>query len=71
MDPMMLSDHHPISMTLTFPDKINNTYIWKLDPSILTDETNEKVIGEWLTNYFTENDTPDTSNLYSSNTKKD
>lgn len=63
IDPMTLSDHHPISMTLTFPDKLHHTFTWKLDPSILTDKKNEQEIRDCLTNDFTENDTPDTSKL--------
>lgn len=60
---MTFSDHHPITVTLTFPDKFEYTYIWRLDPSVLTDFTKEQEIRNCLTNYFTENDTPDTSKL--------
>lgn len=60
---MTLSDLHPISMTFTIPDKGNQTYIWKLDPSILTDEINVQEIHKCLSDYFTENDTPDTSKM--------
>lgn len=61
IDPMTHSNHHPISMTLTFLDKLNRTYIWKLDPTLLTDNNKVQKISSCLRDYFTENDTPDTS----------
>lgn len=38
IEPMLLSDHHPISMTLTWPDKNTFNKIWHLDSSLLTPE---------------------------------
>lgn len=37
IDPMILSDHNPISMTLTIPLFRHTNLIWRLDNSLLTD----------------------------------
>lgn len=37
IDPMFLSDHHPISLTLSFPEVPTRPTSWRLDPSLLTD----------------------------------
>lgn len=61
IDPMYLSDHHPISMTLEFPNTNTRPQIWRLDPSLLTDTAIMTNIQERLSLYFTENDSPDIS----------
>lgn len=60
---MVLSDHHPITLTMTFPEHIPHAKTWRLDASILTDKTRLVKIHTCLINYFRENNTPDTSQL--------
>lgn len=38
IEPMFLSDHHPVTLTLSFPDTDFRTKIWRLNPSLLKDE---------------------------------
>ncbi|XP_077340933.1 uncharacterized protein LOC143986462 [Lithobates pipiens] len=60
---MTISDHHPISLTLTLPETNDRTFIWKLDPSLLTDKSVEDDLRKCLSDYFSENNSPDTSNM--------
>lgn len=62
-EPMILSDHHPVSITLTFPERVTHAQIWRLDLTILTDITDTTEIRKCLVNYFKENNTPDTSSI--------
>lgn len=48
-------------MTLSLPDTPHRSYVWKLDPTLLTDELKVEDIRSCLRDYFIENDTPDTS----------
>lgn len=63
IEPMTLSDHHSISVTLTFPNKITHTQIWRLDSNILTDKIREAEICKCLVEYFNENNTPENFKL--------
>lgn len=40
IEPMLLSDHHPITMSLTLPEHITRSRIWRLDDSLLLDPEN-------------------------------
>lgn len=61
IDPMLLSDHNPISMTLTFSLSQAHLPIWCLDNSLLTDLDITQKITTYLTQYFQENDSADVS----------
>lgn len=61
IDPMFLSDHHPISMSLLIPESSTRSLHWRLDSSLLTDPTVISKIQKCLLQYFLENDHPDTS----------
>lgn len=61
IEPMFLSDHHPISCTLTFPETEYRTKTWKLNPSLLKDPDNLSRLKWRIQLYFAENDTPDIS----------
>lgn len=61
IDPMYLSDHHPISMTLAFSHTQPRHHIWRLDPSLLTDTATMTAIQQRLLLYFKENDSPEIS----------
>lgn len=55
IDPMILPDHHPISITITFTSMPSRSHIWRLDNSILTDPENIKLLNTCLFQYFREN----------------
>lgn len=61
IDPMVLSDHNPISMTLTLPNTHTRSNIWQLDNSLLTDPANAQQITTSLSHYFAENTSVDAS----------
>lgn len=61
IEPMWLSDHHPISLTLTLPKETPFTKIWRLDPSLLTKDQDIQHIKSSIESFFDLNDTPDTS----------
>lgn len=61
IDPMFLSDHHPISLTLAFPDVLTRPTSWRLDPALLTDSAVVADLTLRLKQYFTENNSPETS----------
>lgn len=60
IEPMLLSDHHPITMSLKTPSHHSRSPIWRLDDSILLDMENTNCVSEVLSNYFLENTTDDT-----------
>lgn len=61
--PMLNSDHHSISLCLTFPKHIHTSKIWRLDSNLLTDKERIIKLRTTITNYFQDNDTPDTLSL--------
>lgn len=61
IEPMLLSDHHPITMTLTLPLTRTMSAIWRLDYSLLMDLENTHDISKLLSQYFAENVSDDTS----------
>lgn len=61
IDPMFLSDHHPISVTLTFPDLTPKTKTWRLNSSLLKDTEFTSRLTASIDTYFRENSTPDIS----------
>lgn len=58
---MVISDHHPITMTLRFPQRETFTKIWRLDSSLLTDLGDLATIKQTIVEYFCHNDTLDVS----------
>lgn len=58
---MFLSDHHPITITLTFPDYNTRTKTWRLNPSLLKDPDVIRQINTRLQQYFQENSSPETT----------
>lgn len=63
IDPMFISDHHPISLTLKFPATSPRSNTWRLDLSLLTDPSIAAEIEKRLQHFFLENDPNDTSPL--------
>lgn len=63
IDPIFLSDHHPISMTIAFPEIHPRPQHWKLDPSLLTDPAMLAEVELHIKQYFAENKPTDTSPL--------
>lgn len=61
IEPMLLSDHHPITMTLMLPLMRTRSTIWRLDDSLLLDLENTQNISKRLSQYFTGNVAGDTS----------
>lgn len=61
IEPMYISDHHPITMSLEFPSKHTRSQIWRLDPSLLTDISIVSTIHDNLKLYFQDNDSLDIS----------
>lgn len=61
IEPLLFSDHHPITLSLTFPERNLVTKIWRLDSSLLTSESDINYILTSLCNYFQENDNPETA----------
>lgn len=55
IEPMILADHNPVSITLHVPSKTARSHIWRLDNSLLTDTEISHKISEHLSNYFSEN----------------
>lgn len=58
---MFLSDHHPITVTLSFPETFTRTKIWRLNPSLLKDLAVVDHVCERIHLYFIENTSPDMS----------
>lgn len=61
IEPKLLSDHHPITITLALPQTHNRSMIWGLDDSLLLDLENTQNLSKCLSQYFKEKDTGDTS----------
>lgn len=57
------SDHAPVSITLTPPEPRTKPYMWRLNPSILTDPDALQKTTDTMRNYFAENCTEDFSPL--------
>lgn len=60
---MITSDHHSVTLNLTFPQHSHTSKIWTLDSNLLTDKERICKLSTIITNYFQDNDTPDTSTL--------
>lgn len=60
---MYFSDHHPISVTLTFPESTSRTKTWRLNSSLLKDTEFTAHIEAWIQDYFRENISPDISQI--------
>lgn len=58
IEPMFISDHHPITMSIEFMTAQSHSPIWHLDPSILTDILIASTIHNRLTQ---DNDAPEIS----------
>lgn len=58
---MFLSDHHPIKVTLSFPETYFRTKTWPLNLSLLKDPLATDTIRTWLQQYFLENSNPEVS----------
>lgn len=61
IEPMFLSDHHPIAITLSFPETCNKMKSWRLNPSLLKDPATIKHLRTRIRLYFTENTSPEVS----------
>lgn len=59
IEPSFLSDHHPITATITFPEQTPFSKSWRLDASILTDSSHLSTLTQNIKDYFSQNDTPD------------
>lgn len=53
--PMILSDHHPITGTLTLPDRNPTTKTWRLNPTLLGYVVRVQTLKEKLTECFHHN----------------
>lgn len=58
---MTLSDHHPITMTLIFPEKNIITKSWRLNTTILKDPIDIQNFNDALKDYFLQNENDETS----------
>lgn len=70
IDPMFLSNHHPISMTIALPETRTCPLSWKLDPSLLTDLSVTADVELRIKQYFEENKLTNTSPLITSEAHK-
>lgn len=61
IESMILSDHHPITMTLVFPETVTTTKMWRLDASTLADPGDLADLRQGIQDFFLHNDTPDVS----------
>lgn len=61
IEPIILSDHYPITMMLQFPEQVTKTKIWRLNTSLLKDLLEIQRYIEAIIEYFTLNKTSDTS----------
>lgn len=55
IEPMILSDHNPITMTIQIPYARVASHIWRLDSSLLTDSEITQSVSQNLAQYFSEN----------------
>lgn len=58
IEPIILWDHNPITMTLTFPEHVSRSNHWRLSASLLTDTAQLSQIFSCLQTYFRENADP-------------
>lgn len=58
---MTLSDHHPITLTSTFPEKKTITKTWRLNTTILKDPIDVLNFNNTLKEYFSQNENDETS----------
>lgn len=49
---MVLSDHHPITLTLQFPQRENSTKIWRLDATLLSEPGDLADVTQTIEDYF-------------------
>lgn len=61
IEPMFLSDHHTITVTVSFPETQPRTKLWRFNPSLLKDPLSLERIRTSIQHYFTENSSPDIS----------
>lgn len=59
IEPSLLSDHSPITMTLQFSTLRPRTRIWRLDSSLLTDEADVRRLSTYLSDFFSTNTSTD------------
>lgn len=59
VEPMVISDHNPITLSLTFKDKPAIPPSWKLDNSLLNDTGNVTLLDSKINHYFNENNSED------------
>lgn len=59
IDPMILSDHNPVSISLEMPTINSEQMIWRLDNSLLTDIDITQKLNTRLMHFFTENTSTD------------
>lgn len=59
IDPMFLLDHHPIFMTISFPEIHDHPQSWRLNPSLLTDPSIAEQVKLCIKQYFTKNKATD------------
>lgn len=65
IDPMYLSDHHPISISLEFADVPTRPLTLRLYPSLLKDHTIVPEVNRLFLQYFCKNNSPDISPMMS------
>lgn len=63
IEPMVISDHHLVSLTLSLSDRDEHSKIWRYDTTLLSDILALDKVKTALKHYFTENATPDISPL--------
>lgn len=61
IEPMFLSNHHPIIITLFFPETCTETKSWRLNPSLLKDPVTIDRLRTHIRQYFAENDSSEVS----------
>lgn len=61
---MVLSDHHPITLTLHSPKLISRSKICRRKPSLSKDKANVDKLWAILQEFFVINDTPDVNSLW-------
>lgn len=59
IESMFLSDHHPIMVTVTFPESTHTTKSWRLNPSLVKDPVTLQQIRSRIQLYFTKNPAQD------------
>lgn len=59
IEPMFLSDYHPIILTLAFPEVIARSPVWHLNATLLTNKVTSDHLHSHIQAYFLENYTPD------------